>query len=120
MKKSVLALAVLGAFTGVVSAQSSVTMFGVVDLNGTERRQCRGGAPGQQAHLACPGADVVGQAIVELAVEHDPVAHHPDGHRGDDGQALVGRGAGRFSIVAPTGTSPAAALFLTGNGDSAP
>ena len=33
MKKSVLALAVLGAFTGVASAQSSVTMFGVVDLN---------------------------------------------------------------------------------------
>ena len=33
MKKSVLALAVLGAFTGVASAQSSVTVFGVVDLN---------------------------------------------------------------------------------------
>jgi predicted porin len=33
MKKSVLALAVLGAFTGVASAQSSVTLFGIVDLN---------------------------------------------------------------------------------------
>jgi predicted porin len=33
MKKSVLALAVLGAFAGVASAQSSVTMFGVIDLN---------------------------------------------------------------------------------------
>jgi len=33
MKKSVLALAVLGSFAGVASAQSSVTMFGVVDLN---------------------------------------------------------------------------------------
>jgi predicted porin len=33
MKKSVLALAVLGAFAGVASAQSSVTMFGIVDLN---------------------------------------------------------------------------------------
>lgn len=33
MKKSVLALAVLGAFAGAASAQSSVTMFGVVDLN---------------------------------------------------------------------------------------
>jgi predicted porin len=31
MKKSLLALAVLGAFTGVASAQSSVTLFGVVD-----------------------------------------------------------------------------------------
>ena len=33
MKKSLLALAVLGAFAGVASAQSSVTIFGVVDLS---------------------------------------------------------------------------------------
>jgi predicted porin len=33
MKKSVLALAVLGAFAGAASAQSSVTMFGIVDVN---------------------------------------------------------------------------------------
>ena len=33
MKKSVLALAALGAFAGAASAQSSVTMFGIVDLN---------------------------------------------------------------------------------------
>jgi len=33
MKKSLIALAALGAFAGAVSAQSSVTMFGVVDLN---------------------------------------------------------------------------------------
>jgi predicted porin len=33
MKKSLLALAVLGAFTGAASAQSSVTLFGIVDLN---------------------------------------------------------------------------------------
>lgn len=33
MKKSVLALAALGAFAGAASAQSSVTMFGVVDVN---------------------------------------------------------------------------------------
>jgi predicted porin len=32
MKKSALALAVLGAFAGAASAQSSVTLFGVVDL----------------------------------------------------------------------------------------
>ena len=35
MKKSLLALAVLGAFAGVASAQSSVTLFGIVDLTGT-------------------------------------------------------------------------------------
>jgi len=33
MKKSLLALAVLGAFAGAASAQSSVTLFGVVDLS---------------------------------------------------------------------------------------
>ena len=33
MKKSLLALAALGAFAGAASAQSSVTMFGIVDLN---------------------------------------------------------------------------------------
>ncbi|EHR70009.1 outer membrane protein (porin) [Burkholderiales bacterium JOSHI_001] len=32
MKKSLLALAVLGAFAGVASAQSSVTLFGIVDV----------------------------------------------------------------------------------------
>jgi len=33
MKKSLLALAALTAFAGVASAQSSVTLFGVADLN---------------------------------------------------------------------------------------
>ena len=33
MKKSLLALAVLGALSGVASAQSSVTLFGIVDVN---------------------------------------------------------------------------------------
>ena len=33
MKKSLLALAVLGTFAGAASAQSSVTLFGIIDLN---------------------------------------------------------------------------------------
>ena len=33
MKKSLLALAVLGAFAGAASAQSSLTVFGIVDLS---------------------------------------------------------------------------------------
>ena len=33
MKKSVVALAVLGAFTGLASAQSSVTLYGRLDAN---------------------------------------------------------------------------------------
>jgi predicted porin len=34
MKKSLLVLAALGAFAGAASAQSSVTLFGIVDVNG--------------------------------------------------------------------------------------
>jgi len=34
MKKSLLALAVLGAYAGVASAQSSVTLYGTLDVNG--------------------------------------------------------------------------------------
>src|SRR5436190_12500270 len=34
MKKSLLALAVLGAFAGVASAQSSVTLYGTLDVAG--------------------------------------------------------------------------------------
>ena len=41
MKKSLLALAVLGAFAGAASAQSSVTLFGIVDLNLPVHRQRR-------------------------------------------------------------------------------
>jgi len=33
MKKSLLALAVFGAFAGAASAQSSVTVYGIVDAN---------------------------------------------------------------------------------------
>ena len=41
MKKSLLALAVLGAFAGVASAQSSVTLYGTVDVNATLRQERR-------------------------------------------------------------------------------
>src|SRR3954466_15464328 len=45
MKKSLLALAVLGAFAGAASAQSSVTLFGVVDLSANQIKN--GGASTQ-------------------------------------------------------------------------
>ena len=41
MKKSLLALAVLGAFAGVASAQSSVTLFGTVDVSAQVRQERR-------------------------------------------------------------------------------
>src|SRR3954462_1734219 len=34
MKKSLLALAVFGAYAGIASAQSSVTLYGTLDVNG--------------------------------------------------------------------------------------
>ncbi len=52
MKKSLLALAVLGAFAGAVSAQSSVTMYGRVDLSlakksGTDQKELSDGSAGR-------------------------------------------------------------------------
>jgi len=45
MKKSLIALAVLGAFTGVAQAQSSVTLYGIVD---TYVGRTKAGAPGAE------------------------------------------------------------------------
>ena len=52
MKKSLLALAALTAFAGVASAQSSVTLFGVVDL---AARQVKNGASGSLKTLSGDG-----------------------------------------------------------------
>jgi predicted porin len=51
MKKSLLALAALSAFAGVASAQSSVTLFGIVDVN--VRNQKSGG--GDQTSVSTDG-----------------------------------------------------------------
>src|SRR5215203_4107874 len=53
MKKSLLALAVLGTLTGVASAQSSVTLFGIVDTNG--RWVDNDGPGGSRLSLATDG-----------------------------------------------------------------
>jgi predicted porin len=52
MKKSLLALAALTAFAGVASAQSSVTLFGVVDLNA---RNVKNGSAGSIKSLSTDG-----------------------------------------------------------------
>ena len=54
MKKSLLALAVLGAFAGTAAAQSSVTIYGVLDMSIAKRNDCspcavNPGAPGSEA-----------------------------------------------------------------------
>jgi predicted porin len=53
MKKSLLALAALTAFAGVASAQSSVTLFGVVDVNA--RNQKNDGSAGAIKSLSTDG-----------------------------------------------------------------
>jgi predicted porin len=53
MKKSLLVLAVLGAFTGVASAQSSVTLFGIIDLNA--RQVKNDGAGGSRQSMGNSG-----------------------------------------------------------------
>lgn len=52
MKKSLLALAALTAFAGAASAQSSVTLFGIVDLNG---RNVKNGSAGDSFSLSTDG-----------------------------------------------------------------
>jgi len=56
MKKSLLALAVLGAFAGVASAQSSVTLFGIVDLNVGEVKN-ENGVTGASTKIKRMGTD---------------------------------------------------------------
>jgi predicted porin len=52
MKKSLLALAALTAFAGVASAQSSVTLFGIMDVNA---RQVNNGSAGKLKTLSTDG-----------------------------------------------------------------
>ncbi len=52
MKKSLLVLAALTAFAGVASAQSSVTLFGVVDVNA---RNVKNGSAGDVSSLSTDG-----------------------------------------------------------------
>lgn len=65
MKKSLLALAVLGAFAGAASAQSSVTLYGIVDANlgkdvgSTDKRV----GQGAQSRLGVRGVEDLGGGL---------------------------------------------------------
>lgn len=65
MKKSLLALAVLGAFAGAAAAQSSVTIYGVVDVNagkdaGSDDKRLGQGA---QSRLGFRGVEDLGNGL---------------------------------------------------------
>src|SRR5450755_1666546 len=70
MKKSLLALAVLGAFAGVASAQSSVTLYGTLDVNGryikntgTDRRYSMGTDGINSSQLGFRGVEDLGGGL---------------------------------------------------------
>jgi len=69
MKKSLVALAVLGAFAGVASAQSSVTLFGIVDVdysnvsannNGGSTAKVNGGGSNASSRIGVKGSEDLG------------------------------------------------------------
>jgi len=73
MKKSLLALAVLGAFAGAASAQSSVTLYGLIDENlgkdfgSNQKRMAQGGS----SRLGFRGAeDLGGGTSAIFQIEH--------------------------------------------------
>ena len=70
MKKSLLALAVLGAFAGVASAQSSVTMYGTIDVNvrdvmntGSSKRLSMGRDGVNSSQLGIKGTEDLGGGL---------------------------------------------------------
>jgi predicted porin len=65
MKKSLLALAVLGAFAGVASAQSSVTMYGRVDLSFAKNMgsDAKGIQNGSNSRLGFKGVEDLGGGL---------------------------------------------------------
>ncbi|MBT9526452.1 MAG: porin [Rhizobacter sp.] len=83
MKKSLLALAVLGAFAGVASAQSSVTIYGIIDqsiakgnggtaagaLGTSEAWQVRDGGPGSRLGFR-GNEDLGGGLSAQFLIEH--------------------------------------------------
>ncbi len=78
MKKSLLALAVLGAFAGVASAQSSVTLYGLIDANlgkdiGSNQKRM---AQGASSRLGFRGVEDLGggsAAFFQLENRYTPV-----------------------------------------------
>ena len=65
MKKSLLALAVFGAFAGVAHAQSSVTIYGIIDTNITYENRAAGttGVSGSKFQVASGSSNIQGSRL---------------------------------------------------------
>ena len=100
MKKSLLALAVLGAFAGAASAQSSVTLYGIVDVGFVYEDFERGGASSRTAidaglqagnRLGVRGSEALGGGLNAIfALE---AGYNMDTGAGGQGGRLFGRQA---------------------------
>ena len=113
MKKSLLALAVLGAFAGAASAQSSVTVYGIVDLgftnvdNGSRAGSITGINSGNQSasRIGFRGTEDLGNGLNALFQLEAGIA-------ADNGAAFVaatnGSNAGGFNRIATVGLQSAA------------
>ena len=102
MKKSLLALAVMGAFAGAAYAQSSVTVYGIVDLgfesasNGADTNSRKNGieSGGQSAsRIGFKGTEDLGNGLKALFQLESTI-------RADDGTGFgAGSGFNRFATV---------------------
>jgi predicted porin len=105
MKKSLLALAVLGAFAGVASAQSSVTMYGRVDLagvkfSGSDLKQINNGSG---SRLGVRGVEDLGGGLSAIFnIEHRfnaDTGAETDPNRFWFGRSIVGLQGGWGSVT---------------------
>ncbi|MDO9422250.1 MAG: porin [Herminiimonas sp.] len=116
MKKSLLALAVLGAFAGAASAQSSVTVYGIVDLgfdstdNGAAAGRTNGIKSGGQSasRIGFKGTEDLGGGLnalfqLEATIQADTGAAFGAGAAGTGPNAGANQSAGGFNRIATVG-----------------
>lgn len=109
MKKSLLALAVLGAFAGAASAQSSVTVYGIVDLgltsvdNGSRAGRINGINSGNQSasRIGFKGTEDLGNGLNATFQLEQTIA-------ADTGVTGSTTGGGSFNRIATVGLQSAA------------
>ncbi|OGB27510.1 MAG: hypothetical protein A3I66_06405 [Burkholderiales bacterium RIFCSPLOWO2_02_FULL_57_36] len=109
MKKTLLALALLGAFAGAASAQTNVTVYGVVDAgltyanNGTAKTTALGSGLLSGSRLGFRGTENLGGGLSAIFTLEN-------GFNVDDGSLGQGRLFGRQAFVGLTGSFGAVKL----------
>ena len=108
MKKSILAVAILGAFAGVASAQSSVTLQGTIDVNaryvkndGVDRRVSLGNNGLNAGQLVFSGTEDLGGGLAASFHLNSGISADSGNSSGDAGQG--GKFFNRRSTVSLSG-----------------